>query len=45
MDLYDYWYSFPMFIILLTLNELMIMNVDEVVFLVTDYTAQIYSVP
>lgn len=43
MDLYDYWDSFPMFIILLTLNEL-IMNVNEVVFLVTDYIAQIYSV-
>lgn len=43
MDLYDYWGSFPMFIILLTLNEL-IMNVNEVVFLVTDYIAQIYSV-
>lgn len=43
MDLYDYWDSFLMFIILLTLNEL-IMNVNEVVFLVTDYIAQIYSV-
>lgn len=44
MEIHEHWLSFPMFIILLALNELMILKVDEVVFLVIDCIARICAV-
>lgn len=42
IGLYDYGYSLPVFIILLALNELVMMNVDGVVF--PAHVGHIYTV-